>query len=113
VLFCTDHEGLAYCRETGDAAATRAQLATLFELAAFCTEAKLTEAALQLDEKDYSGVVALTAQVDCSLASANFDTRMLAQPDAYKSASTARVGLWHAVKLRSLLGSLLLWPHRC
>jgi hypothetical protein len=52
-------------RETGDAAATRAQLATLFELAAFCTEAKLAEAALQLAEKDYSGVVALTAQVGC------------------------------------------------
>jgi tetratricopeptide (TPR) repeat protein len=50
-------------RETGDASATRAQLATLFELAAFCTEAKLAEAALQLAEKDYSGVVALTAQV--------------------------------------------------
>lgn len=51
------------CRETGDAAATRAQLATLFELAAYCTEAKLAEAALQLAERDYSGVVALTAQV--------------------------------------------------
>lgn len=38
-------------------------MATLFELAAFCTEAKLAEAVLQLAEKDYSGVVALTAQV--------------------------------------------------
>lgn len=50
-------------RNTGDAAATRAQLAMLFELAAQCTEAKLMEAGLLLTERDYSGVVAIAGQV--------------------------------------------------
>mmetsp|Transcript_9180 Transcript_9180/g.27574 ORF Transcript_9180/g.27574 Transcript_9180/m.27574 type:complete len:464 (-) Transcript_9180:80-1471(-) len=45
------------------AAAKRAQLAALFELATHCTEAKLIEAQLLLQEKDYGGVVAITGQV--------------------------------------------------
>lgn len=47
----------------GDAAATRAQLSALFELATHCSEAKLIEAALLLAEKDFGGAVAITGQV--------------------------------------------------
>ena len=43
--------------------ATRAQLATLFELAERCSEAKLMEAALLAAERDHSGVAAITGQV--------------------------------------------------
>jgi hypothetical protein len=76
-------------RETGDAAATRAQLATLFELAAFCTEAKLAEAALQLAEKDYSGVVALTAQVGIPLPVHALS--LLWSPEVLRH----RIAIWH------------------
>ena len=49
-------------RQAGDVKAARAHLAAVFEAAALCVGAKLLEAAVMLEDRDYGGVVAMTGQ---------------------------------------------------
>ena len=58
---------LAHRRAAGDVATAREHLVTAFREAPFCVAAKLLEAAVLLEEQDYSGAAAVTGTVRTKL----------------------------------------------